>query len=202
MVKNNRCSDKIDWFGRPVRLNFEGRTHISSGPGVIVSILSILMVISYTGIKLSAVYSGKIQRLSHHNVQKNSEIDLANFQVAFALRNRHKNEYFDIDEDMWGWMPSLLTKTRNGAETWRQIKVKKCGKADWDKFPPASETDKVQITQLKNSKVMYCLDDLDAGNRTWRDEKLYGSFEQPHKSLKLSAFYCIPKGISTVKPFY
>jgi len=49
---------------------------------------------------------------------------------------------------------------------------------------------------------MYCLDDIDAKGRKWRDEKLFGSFEQPHQSLKLSAFYCVPRGMQTVKPFY
>jgi hypothetical protein len=46
--------------------------------------------------------------------------------------------------------------------------VHKCTKSDWEKFPPAAESDRERIDELKKRRVMYCLSEKDAEKVEWR----------------------------------
>ena len=65
--------------------------------------------------------------------------------MAFGLRNRHSNQYFEEDKDVWGWTPTIMAKGPGNEYKTYRIPVHKCTEKDWAKFPPPADTDKSMI---------------------------------------------------------
>ena len=125
-------------------------------------------------------------------------LEEANFQIAFGLRNRHTNEYFEEDSSVWGWLPTMIEKGPERMQKNRLIQVHKCKGKDWEKFPPVAKVHELQFNDLKKSGVMYCLNEKDTAGRKYRSDNLFGDLESDYRTLKISAFFCQPKGIDKV----
>ena len=54
------------------------------------------------------------------------DLERMNFQVAFGLRNRHRNQYYEEDSEVWGWLPTIIEKGPHQLQKNRIISVHKC----------------------------------------------------------------------------
>jgi len=122
--------------------------------------------------------------------------------MAFTLRNRHKNEYFEQDARVWGWLPTMIEKGPGQFQKTRPIGVHKCTEKDWAKFPPSSQLDAPQIEFLQKNSVMYCLNEKDTKGQPWRNETLFGTMESDYRSLKIQAYFCRPRGLGQIHNDY
>ena len=144
----------LDRFSSPIQLNINGRTTISSWPGVFTTLILILILVFY------ALQKGQIMLY-----KENPDIYVATFEnffepsyefkleengfkIAFGVNDYRTGQPYD-DPNFVTWTVRLNEYVNQRSVSKKNVAFHKCTEQDYDSFYPPSENDVQSIKSIR-----------------------------------------------------
>ena len=169
--------ERNDLFGEPLpAFNIKGETTVNTVTGGILSVILVVILLAYGGLKFLHLYdkhNPQISEVTEKGVLDSSEIMNLNqegFRFAFTIEG-----YLDKErKDDPAYVKSLvrLRGLKDGEKINKLLPYHECKESDWEEFAPTTKSASSLFTSIKNDpkRGFYCLD--------WDDEnplEIYGT---------------------------
>ena len=159
-----KFTDSLDMFGQQApSFNINGSKKVKSQIGFVTTMICMSLLISFITVKF-IMLTNKHNPLmstsvvpSFYDAEHVFNFQENNFKVAIAVVDYLSREPKD-DPEYVMWQPLLVTVV-DGRRTERPLTYHNCKEEDYEQFHTPSRRSIKQLTELKSSHALICLDD-------------------------------------------